>query len=408
MEPLNHIQHTILTLLRSSFWGEHCTFSPETNWTEVWQELRIQTVDGLVIEQLIQQDSTRKGMYLQTISKKLSFWYTLMSVQQEVCTLLQKHDIPCAVLKGSAAAIYYSQPTYRTMGDIDLIVHPEQYKTANNILKNAGYEHLDADNFRHSIWRHQGVLVELHRCFSVIRSDIISHPLDQFIYHGLGHVKGTMLEGFSFPLLPKLENGLVLLYHISQHMEHGLGLRQIIDWMFYVNKELDDSFWHSEFQAVAKELGLDTLAVTVTKMCQMYLGLRKSLTWCKDAEENLCHDLMVYILAQGNFGRKKGVEHNHVIVILNSIQTIPALFKRLQSRGLRNWETAQKHAYLKPFAWIYQGSRYAIRGLKREQAFQSLWTDAKESRQKDLFLNQLGVVRYGREFLSEPKKDIRS
>ena len=44
-------------------------------------------------------------------------------------------------------------------------------------------------------------------------------------------------------MFPPLENGLVLLGHINQHLEEGLGLRQILDWALYVDKALDDDAW---------------------------------------------------------------------------------------------------------------------------------------------------------------------
>ena len=76
-------------------------------------------------------------------------------------------------------------------------------------------------------------------------------------------------------VLPDDENGIVLLSHIRQHLESGLGLRQIIDWMMFVRSYLNDEMWFSSFHEKAQRTGLESLAVITTKMCQKYLGLTK-------------------------------------------------------------------------------------------------------------------------------------
>ena len=83
---------------------------------------------------------------------------------------------------------------------------------------------------------------------------------------------------------------------MAGHLRTGLGLRQVIDWAMYVDRELDDAFWDREFQAAAKESGLETLAITVTKLCQQYLGLKDSITWCRDADEITCGLLLDSLL----------------------------------------------------------------------------------------------------------------
>lgn len=398
MTSFNQIPQTIFDLLQDSLWGRPSAPDPNTDWDSIWQELTSQTVEILALDPLVRANPANRNAYFQRTVRKLSFWYRLMSEQQSLCSLIMQQGIPCAVLKGSAAAVYYPQPTYRTMGDIDIIVKPEDFDRVCCLLDSHGYQvHHPADE-RHIAFHSNGVLIELHRRFSVLTNEY-GRQVDDAIYKALDRTDTVTLEGFSFPMLPTPENGLVLLDHISHHMEHGLGLRQIIDWMLFADRELSDDLWYSDYQAAIQSIGLETLAVTTTRMCQMYLGLREDLTWCRTADEDLCREMMAYILDQGNFGRKKGLDHNRVMVILNSVQTLPALFKRLQVRGTRNWDAAKKHPWLKPFAWAYQGGRYVFRGLQRDQALQNLWQDAKESRQQDLFLDRLGVLRHGRGFL---------
>ena len=44
---------------------------------------------------------------------------------------------------------------------------------------------------------------------------------------------------------------------MRNHLKSGLGLRQVIDWMMYVNKELDDDFWENGFGTAAVDASMD-------------------------------------------------------------------------------------------------------------------------------------------------------
>ena len=64
---------------------------------------------------------------------------------------------------------------------------------------------------------------------------------------------------------------------------------------------LDDEAMR-DYMPDLKACGLDHLAVVVTKVCQKYLGLRTdNITWCRNADEDLCGDRMDFIMGRGSF-----------------------------------------------------------------------------------------------------------
>ena len=176
-------------------------------------------------------------------------------------------------------------------------------------------------------------------------------------------------------------------------MENGLGLRQILDWMLYVDKVLDDTLWHAEFAPLLRELGLETLALTVTRMCQMYLGLRTDITWCANADEMLCQYLMEYILNQGNFGRKLQRGENRAVAVIGATRNLRSLFRILQYEGCKHWKAVSRFPILKPFAWMYQLFRYILRGLRTKNPFVFLRSATERSKTQEAFLDTLGVRR---------------
>ena len=157
-------------------------------------------------------------------------------------------------------------------------------------------------------------------------------------------------------------NGLVLLAHMRSHLKSGLGLRQVIDWMMYVDRVLDDEFWYSTFQPAIDELGLSTLAITATALCQNYLGL-PARSWCQGADEELVNHLLETILTSGNFGIKTGTGNN--VETVTAAMKSRGVFYYLQLAGEHNWELYHRHHFLRPVAWLYQIFRYVRQGMGR-------------------------------------------
>ena len=289
--------------------------------------------------------------------------------------------VPYVILKGTAAAQYYPYPEYRAMGDIDIMTRREDFETACNMLLASGYmEVTDPEDVRHREFKKNDVLIEVHRYFAVLNDKRQAEYLDNLI---IDHINPSHV-------LPDLVNGVVLLEHIGHHLENGLGLRQIIDWMMFVNKCLPDKKW-LEFQTLLKPLDLEVLAIATTRMCEMYLGLPER-NWCANADETLCQRLMEYVLSSGNFGNKRNRdETEYNIDTFVRARTPKAAVSLFQKRGLENWKAAHNHAVLRPFAWIYQAGRYLIKGLTRRNASAALKAEWDEAQHRNALFDDLGV-----------------
>lgn len=384
----------IFSLLKTSLWGDARFPLPDldgTDWTAVFAELRYHAIQNLAVDQLAKADPSHKGQYLKSAMTGFSHWYRLMGVQQDVCRLLKKAGIPCAVLKGAAASSAYPNPAHRSMGDVDLIVKPEDFDRAYALLiQDAEFI---GENYRHKELRKNGIIIELHRAFSTFSDPQKRTLLDGWIFEGIDAAHPVSLEGYAFPMLPMQPHGLVLLEHINVHMESGLGLRQIIDWMMFADRNLSDEIWTATFAPRVQQLGLENLALTVTRMCQLYLGLRNDLTFCHSADDPLCRELMAHILKQGNFGRKQPKSHNKIVGILSTAKNIPALFRVLQRYGCINWPAVQKYPFLKPFAWIHQICRYIRKSFQLKHPVRQLCYSLKRAHSQDILFDRLGVTR---------------
>lgn len=361
----------IFSLIRATLWG--CSV-PEMD-KKAYEMLVKHSIDALaapILSQLDLSDELKKE------------WKT--SIMQQIvyntqCSYIQKNlpiTVPYVILKGSSAAQYYPFPEYRLAGDIDIMTKREDFDQAYQELLSDGFV-IHKQLEREVGFVKNGVMVELHRYFASLNDPKQAKYMDDLIIENINpsHV------------LPDDINGVVLLEHISQHLERGLGLRQIIDWMMFVDKCLPDEKWPS-FENYAKAIDLHSLAIIATKMCELYLGLPHR-EWCSQGNEKLCKQLMDYILACGNFGivRSENIGTGENVFYFGS--TPKSLFALLQSRGLENWKATQRYAVLRPFAWIYQIIRYIKRGLEREDAPTELIKDHKAARQRIKMFEALGV-----------------
>ena len=327
---------------------------------------------------------------MQIVTKNLNIAWQ----QKMLINLLDGAGIPFVVLKGFAAAMYYPDPMLRQLGDIDLIVTPEAFNKAYALMAANGYTSPDPmeGNGRHVHFSKDGIMIELHRSYAVLNTSAAEKMLDGWIFDAIAQAVTARAGEWSFPALPEPLNGLTLLSHISQHLEGGLGLRQLIDWAMYVSRKLSDEEWPA-FQRMTDPLGLTQLAITAARLGQLYLGLtEQEHRWCMDTDDSLCEALLEYAFECGNFGQKMGTS-NTVTMVLSHGSGVRGFFRNLQLRGESNWEAYQKHHWLKPFCWLYQASRYARFGLKRENALSNLKKDYAASKKRNALMTALGATR---------------
>ena len=290
-----------------------------------------------------------------TIFKQMVYFQNYKYVQAHLPI-----DVPYVILKGSSAAKYYPRPEYRAMGDIDIITRREEYAAAcDAMLKDGWHETTDESEHernRHRSFAKKGIIVEIHAFFASMNNVEKAKAFDDLII-------SSITEDH---ILPDLINGLVLIEHVNQHMEQEIGLRQIIDWMMFVDRCLTDDKW-PEFEIMAKQTGLKELSVMTTRMCEIYLGLQRH-QWCAGADEKLCRDLMEYVMKCGNFGVKLNQTDALCVSVLYQMRHPLKVIRALQEKGCEAWAAA-KNPILRPFAWIVEGSQRMRRSKNALEAY---------------------------------------
>ena len=361
------------------------------NWSSVLDELKEHSVFCLPY------DSIQKGNCLSDMEfrsyqllcyKSIAMNMQLISEQNLMLELFEENNIPVVIIKGTAAAMYYRQPVFRSMGDIDIIVKPKDFEKAMQIL-GTNYKCVQTieQNPRHAVYvSKNGVEIELHKYFSSNNRNKKKDLLDQLIYAGIDKREWHEVCGYKFPCLPTIENGLVLLSHICHHLQgSGIGYRQIIDFReFAVNEKKHIS----KFMKASEQVGLKKLAETLFYIYDHYLGTDFGFT---DVNEAVAEELMQEITHAGNFGRKEIMDGGkRSEIVLKHAKNPLKMFIKLQHYGRSHWSTTEKLLILRPFSWIYQIGYY-FKQVRINGGVSVIVKGRKRLSRKEKMLKMLGL-----------------
>ena len=380
---MNRHQLALCDLIGASLFGRQPEISDDVDFNEILKEARDQAVVALVSVSV--PENIRQSWRIPIMQSKAHFMRSLYE-QTALVSLLKGANIPFVIIKGAAAAVYYPDPSVRTMGDVDFLVPEEYFDAAYSLLCDNGYlPKGDYGDGRDYSFFKGGILLELHKRFSDEDCDIDGYLLD-----GIKNATTLSVCGNDFPALSQAENGLLLLYHIRHHIFGGLGLRQIIDFMMFVCSEKDEDAFEKNVLPIFDKTGLSTLAKVVTKACKKYFGLPLNVEWCLSADDATCEEFIETVLSSGNFGRKERYEYRPMESFTMSVKK-NGLFKTLQNAGVENCAAFKKHKWLRPFAWIYQSFRYLKRGVIAIFRKDKLIKDHAKGKEKADFYKRLGL-----------------
>ncbi len=351
MIKLKKEQTCLIELLKASLFNLSPVIPDDVKWEKVIKLAKSHVIVPLIASGV---PENLKNELLEITCLSKAHFMKMMHEQGALVNLFEKKGISYFIFKGTAAAIYYPNPSLRTYGDIDFYVFDNDMNLAKELLRKNGYINTGY-NKRHYEYVKNGIEFELHNRISMQDK----YDIDHLVVNNLKSTVISRINNCSFVCLPPCENGLVLLWHIMHHLtSYGLGLRQIIDWMMFVHNELDDVTWEAEFKPLAIKAGCEKLAVTVTYMCKKWLGLSDKITWCDSANEEFADQLFIRVLDDGNFGRDRAPVESLKVLINKE-----GFFQALHHTGMINWPLAQKYAIIRPFAWLYQFCRYVCKGF---------------------------------------------
>lgn len=367
---MNRNQKALLELLKASLFGIEPELPEGIDWDAVLREAQAQTVVALAAKAVPRKAA---AAWQESAMQSQANFIRVLHGQAQLVQLFEQAGIPLVIIKGMAAAKNYPEPYRRMMGDIDFLVPQDQFRQSVELM--AANMYITKDDCqkiieqgptpRHIEFFKNGIEFELHHHFSYFDIDIENSLID-----GLNHAIEARVGDYSFPALPPLEHGMLLLAHIRHHLNNSeLGLRQVIDWMMFVYKELDEETWRKRFGKMAEEAGLKELAVFLTRLCRDFIGLPGEYSWCNEADQQTAAPLLELVFDRGNFGRKVDNHYNLQNIVAKVRSRGFILFLSQTARSIWTGQSVQQRniitrpfVFLKEFGILFSSRMKASRG----------------------------------------------
>jgi len=391
MPKINNNQTILLDLCAKSLFDKDITIPDEFDCKVLIEESKRQTVFpvaySLIKDKCGDVDSKT---FSQIIAKNIRVEYA----HNEIHRVLSNNNIPYVILKGVTSASYYKEPMLRTMGDVDVLVCPENIAKADKLLKSIGFittDDVDGDNMHIGYKRKDGVTCELHRRVNGVPQSEVGDTVNKYLSNIFDSVQEYETANGSCVVPDKFHHGLILLLHTASHLTHeGVGLRHLCDWAVFVNSFSDDEFI-SFFEKPLNEMGLWRFAQLLTLCCVKYLGC-DAKAWAGEADDELLDRIIIDILNGGNFGLKDPKRYNQIKYIsdrkegtVGKRNPVFQLFSSINAKTKKEFAFVNKSKLLLPVGWIFTVCKYLYMVITGKRSLDGISTINSANSRKNIY-----------------------
>jgi hypothetical protein len=225
-----------------------------------------------------------------------SFLYvTRLALLRRIEKEFQKENIAYAVFKGIEVAAFYPVPAHRTMGDLDLLVHPEDKQRAFEALTRLGFT-MKLQTSDEWITEKNEMIIELHHKL------IYAHSIEWEIIQTWGNRVWDYTAEQKNIIQRKLDltyHLVYLLLHLRKHLlENGVAFRQFMDVAVIASQPGVN--W-KQAENWLKELELTKFSQTCFAFCERWFGTTIQIGKI-ELKEDFYNDYTEKIFVGGMFG----------------------------------------------------------------------------------------------------------
>lgn len=317
MNAMTDIQKVFLLLIRLGLWEKKqgglsqddirlLDKMKDEEWDAVMDLANLQTSMGIVTDALTflpAELRPSKKIYLNAISQTSDIEDANKRMNDFALVLMEKlkqKDVNSRLLKGQGVAMCYFRPYHRQSGDIDLLIlDDQQFLKGCRLMEIISNSSKWDEKSSHAEFQAMGFVVELHGKYSFIINRKVTDRLIE--WNAKRNQEVRVEQGL---ILPSLQFDAVFIFtHMLNHfMTGGVGLRQISDWMMFVNAYFD-KLDMKVLEDDLNFLGIMKFWQAFASLAVMQLGFPEKKMPFYDARWNRKADtLMDAIFKTGNFG----------------------------------------------------------------------------------------------------------
>lgn len=286
---MNAESKLLIDALRNAIAGHPVEVPEQLDWQAFLKLAQSHKVEGLVYVALKKsQLPERARVFLEKSHAYIVFRDVQMEyIKAQLQQRLTQAQVPHIFLKGSCLKYDYPIPALRTMSDLDVLVHIEDYDAIDAVCAQMGGEMETGDGNHRNFHFPGGVKVEFHP--NIVHQ---GSPVGTQINPGWQYAKKES-PTCSMELT---EEGfyLSILCHMADHfVDGGIGIRFVLDvWVFrhLRNKPIDRAFVERELTA----FDLLDFAQKIEQLAEVWFGEGQS--------DSVMDELAEYIVTSGSHG----------------------------------------------------------------------------------------------------------
>lgn len=281
-------------------------------------------------------------------------------------------------IKGSVLSRLYPDEALRLRGDIDVVVCPKDYLTAQDLLKEKGFVQVDVCE-HHIEYQYEHLTVELHQSLFE-RFDLFYTYFENVFEHAV-HQENYLYE------LDHNFHYYYCLAHLNKHLATGEGIRYILDFYYMYQK------WNIKPNAEElHKLHLEQLHKSIYGA--IYLITKEHLI--EDLDMRGGQQLIDAMLTKGVHARKEGFSKDTISYqnFLFSNQSkfhflIETLFLRNKDHRKKLYPKLSRHWFFYPILLIHRFFHLTI--FRMPSLFKIVFTSKKKVEKEKKKQEKIGI-----------------
>lgn len=383
----------LISLCNAYLKGENVVLREDINYRKLYNLSRAHNLSAVVFCVIKNSENFDKVETAVTEKFKKDFLDAVMrydfqfAAVEEADRILSESGIYHIFFKGAEIKEYYPVPQSRVMGDVDILIKPEDRENAKEVLTKNGFDPVNTNGPVYD-YEKNGVKLEVHTKIisgKVGESDAETGYKDA-VCHGLNKTVSDVLEpNYHFAYL---------IAHLAHHFWfYGAGIKLILDLAVFQN-HFDIDF--ERVFEILENVSLDKFAKVILSVCYKWFEIGKDFGESTEKTEE-------FLTAFGVFGNKN--RNNSAVIerkeleegkVASSFSTrLRLLFPSYEKmKNIPYISFIEGKPYLTPAAWAYRfyyNFRYRKDFVKNSTKNIGSDESKKEAEQELAYFKEIGL-----------------
>lgn len=289
---------------------------------------------------------------------------------------LRKAEIKPVMVKGIICRELYPNPDYRSSGDEDMLIRPEDFELCHSKMLEYGMIVADPEQDMQKVYEvpygkpGSPIYIELHKYLFPPDSEAYGE-FNQFFENVHEQAIEIPVQGIEIATMEHTSHFFYLICHAFKHFLHsGFGIRQVCDIVLYANQYGSEIDWGRVLEE-CEAIHAEKFVAALLQIGEKYLTFSPEIACCSPEWRNISVDetaLLEDLLSSGVYGGSNMSRKHSSNITLNAVQAqkkgkkasksiLKTVFPSVKDMEVR-YPYLKKLPFLLPAAWVSRILKY--------------------------------------------------